>query len=100
MWGASLVIKDFTFIFFDTQSQLESSLNIAGLVLAGIFVGIGTRLGNGCTSGHSICGIPRFSVRSIVGTVLFMSSAIAIATIRFYVPFLNQGNRFDYEFTS
>jgi uncharacterized membrane protein YedE/YeeE len=42
------------------------------LVLAGLFVGFGTRLGNGCTSGHGVCGISRFSARSIVATLTFM----------------------------
>jgi len=43
------------------------------LVVAGLLVGFGTRLGAGCTSGHGICGIARFSTRSIVATLLFMS---------------------------
>ena len=44
------------------------------LVLAGLLVGFGTRLGNGCTSGHGVCGIARFSKRSIVATITFMLS--------------------------
>jgi uncharacterized membrane protein YedE/YeeE len=43
------------------------------LVVAGLLVGFGTRLGNGCTSGHGLCGISRLSVRSIVATVVFMA---------------------------
>lgn len=46
------------------------------LVLAGLLVGFGTRLGSGCTSGHGVCGIARASVRSLVATVLFMGVAI------------------------
>jgi uncharacterized protein len=42
------------------------------IVAAGLLVGFGTRLGGGCTSGHGICGIVRFSVRSIVATIVFM----------------------------
>ena len=45
------------------------------LVMAGLLVGYGTRLGNGCTSGHGVCGIARLSLRSIVATVTFMASA-------------------------
>ena len=45
------------------------------LVLAGMLVGFGTRLGGGCTSGHGVCGMARLSPRSLVATVLFMSSA-------------------------
>lgn len=44
-------------------------------VLAGLMVGYGTRLGNGCTSGHGVCGIGRLSVRSIVATLTFMLTA-------------------------
>ncbi len=46
------------------------------LVAAGFLVGIGTRIGSGCTSGHGICGMARFSKRSIVATMLFMISGM------------------------
>jgi uncharacterized membrane protein YedE/YeeE len=49
------------------------------LVLAGLCVGIGTTLGNGCTSGHGVCGMARLSRRSIVATATF--TAVAIATV-------------------
>jgi uncharacterized membrane protein YedE/YeeE len=55
--------------------HIEASTTI--LVIAGLLVGFGTRLGNGCTSGHGVCGIARLSPRSIVATLLFMASAIA-----------------------
>ena len=51
------------------------------LLLAGsLLVGVGTRLGSGCTSGHGICGLARFSRRSLVATVLFMTVAMAVTT--------------------
>lgn len=43
------------------------------VLLAGLLVGVGTRLGNGCTSGHGICGMGRLSLRSIVATLTFMA---------------------------
>jgi uncharacterized membrane protein YedE/YeeE len=46
------------------------------IILAGLLVGYGTKLGSGCTSGHGICGISRFSTRSIIATALFMLSGI------------------------
>lgn len=46
------------------------------LILAGLLVGFGTRLGSGCTSGHGVCGIARLSRRSIVATGLFMATAL------------------------
>lgn len=45
------------------------------LLIAGLIVGVGTVTGNGCTSGHGVCGLPRLSVRSIVATCIFMFSA-------------------------
>lgn len=44
------------------------------VLLAGLLVGVGTRLGNGCTSGHGICGMGRLSVRSILATLTFMAT--------------------------
>ena len=44
----------------------------AHVVAAGLLVGVGTRLGNGCTSGHGVCGVSRLSPRSIAATVTFM----------------------------
>jgi uncharacterized membrane protein YedE/YeeE len=45
------------------------------VVVAGLLVGYGTRLGNGCTSGHGVCGLSRFSKRSLVATLTFMATA-------------------------
>ena len=50
----------------------EYNATVSTLVIAGLLVGIGTRLGNGCTSGHGICGIGRLSVRSMIATATFM----------------------------
>lgn len=46
------------------------------IVLGGLLVGFGTKIGNGCTSGHGICGISRFSLRSIIATLSFMITGI------------------------
>ncbi len=46
-------------------------------IAAGLLVGIGTRLGNGCTSGHGVCGLARGSVRSLAATLTFMATAAA-----------------------
>lgn len=46
------------------------------LIIAGVLVGLGTRLGSGCTSGHGICGISRLSLRSVVATLTFMTAGI------------------------
>jgi hypothetical protein len=53
-----------------------------GLVgLGGVLVGFGTRMGNGCTSGHGVCGLPRFSIRSAVAVVTFMATGMLTASL-------------------
>jgi len=49
----------------------------AGLVVAGLLVGVGVRMGNGCTSGHGVCGLSRFSMRSLVNVLAFMGAGFA-----------------------
>ncbi|MEP3351027.1 MAG: YeeE/YedE family protein [Marinomonas sp.] len=51
------------------------------LIISGLLVGYGTRLGGGCTSGHGVCGISRLSPRSIVATLIFMATAIFTVAI-------------------
>lgn len=55
------------------------------LILAGLLVGYGTRLGSGCTSGHGVCGLARLSPRSMVATVAFMLMGMATVAL---VPFI------------
>ena len=60
-----------------TSAQLpdiQISTSTLGLVLAGLLVGFGTRLGSGCTSGHGVCGLSRLSGRSLAATLMFMAS--------------------------
>ncbi len=53
------------------------------ILLAGLLVGFGTRLSNGCTSGHGVCGISRISMRSIIATLVFMSmGALTVGVVR------------------
>lgn len=55
------------------------------IVIAGMLVGIGSRMGGGCTSGHGVCGIARFSARSLIATAIFMAAAIATVAIARHV---------------
>jgi uncharacterized membrane protein YedE/YeeE len=50
------------------------------MIGAGLLVGIGTRLGNGCTSGHGVCGLARLSPRSLAATLTFMAAGMLVAT--------------------
>jgi uncharacterized membrane protein YedE/YeeE len=59
--------------------DVAAPASTAGLLAAGVLVGLGTRLGSGCTSGHGICGVSRLSGRSIVATATFM--ALGMATL-------------------
>jgi uncharacterized membrane protein YedE/YeeE len=60
---------------------IEASLPV--VIAGGLLVGFGTRLGGGCTSGHGVCGICRFSARSLVATMLFMGAgAVVVFVVR------------------
>lgn len=62
--------------FFFPETTLSLSLNPWSMVLGGLLVGFGTRMGNGCTSGHGVCGLGRLSFRSLVAVITFMTTAI------------------------
>lgn len=67
--------------------DVPTDFGVSGIVLAtaGLLVGVGTRLSNGCTSGHGICGIGRFSKRSIVATCVFMAVAAVTVFVRLHL---------------
>lgn len=57
--------------------------NYAVIILAGLLVGVGTRLANGCTSGHGVCGISRFSLRGMVATIFYLlAGGLAVLLFR------------------
>jgi uncharacterized membrane protein YedE/YeeE len=64
-------------IFAEVPSTLPAiELPVLWLVISGLLVGVGTRVGRGCTSGHGICGLARFSLRSVVAVCTFMATAM------------------------
>jgi hypothetical protein len=67
--GAALVAA------FVRRPEVVIAASPAALIIAGLLVGFGTRLGNGCTSGHGVCGMARLSPRSIAATLTFMVTA-------------------------
>ena len=72
-----LVLGPMVFIFFsknDVVFKMTSSIPL--IIVGGLLVGAGTKIGRGCTSGHGICGISRFSMRSILATIIFMIFAM------------------------
>lgn len=71
---AGLLCAPLLYHFFYGTPVVQIDASHAQLLLAGFLVGVGTRYGSGCTSGHGICGIARFSKRSMLATVCFMLS--------------------------
>lgn len=67
------------------EKTVPLETNVWLIVLAGLLVGYGTRLGSGCTSGHGICGISRLSVRSIVATSVFMVAGVATVAVMQFI---------------
>jgi uncharacterized protein len=61
------------------------SSNVALMVAAGLLVGFGSVYGNGCTSGHGVCGLSRLSARSLVATIVFMAFAVVTVFVTRHV---------------
>lgn len=62
---------------FAALPPIDFEADSLGLIVAGLLVGIGTRYGSGCTSGHGVCGISRLSPRSLLATLCFMTTGFA-----------------------
>ena len=65
-----------SFYFRDESINFEITNSYILIIIAGFLVGLGTRMGRGCTSGHGICGISRFSIRSIIATITFIIAGV------------------------
>ncbi|EEY90074.1 YeeE/YedE family protein [Acinetobacter lwoffii] len=77
-----LILTPFIYGLF-VQPEIELNASPLMMIVAGLLVGFGTRLGSGCTSGHGICGISRLSKRSIIATMTFMFAGfVAVYIIR------------------
>ena len=77
-----LILGPIIYSFFSNHSvNITISNSYVVMILAGILVGVGTRISGGCTSGHGISGIGRFSLRSIIATVSFMIVGILTVLI-------------------
>lgn len=75
---AGLLISPFLYALFTPLPETVVMTSTPWLILAGLMVGFGSRLGSGCTSGHGVCGLSRLSLRSMVATVTFMTTAILV----------------------
>ena len=72
-----LLVAPLLWGLFAALPAIEFEAGAAGLIVAGLLVGIGTRYGSGCTSGHGVCGISRLSPRSMLATLCFMAAGFA-----------------------
>ena len=73
-----LIVKIVSPEFF----HFEFKTSLMQTALAGVIVGFGVLIGNGCTSGHGVCGLPRLSPLSLVATLTFMATAIIVVAIK------------------
>ena len=80
-WRAAFLLgvigAPLAFTVFAPLPVLYFDVGSAGLAAAGLLVGLGTRYGSGCTSGHGVCGLSRLSLRSTVATLMFMGAGFA-----------------------
>jgi uncharacterized membrane protein YedE/YeeE len=76
-----LIVAPAVASLFIATSAPTIDANAEMLVIVGLLVGIGTRYGGGCTSGHGICGLSRLSPRSLIATLAFMASGMAIVFV-------------------
>jgi len=78
---AGLIMAPVLFRLFAPLPDIHVDASLSILLLAGLLVGLGTRYASGCTSGHGVCGISRFSLRSAVATLTFMLAGFAIVFV-------------------
>ncbi|MBM1142590.1 YeeE/YedE family protein [Alcanivorax sp. MM125-6] len=71
---AGLLVSPWLYTLAAGPAPLEVKASTPVLIIAGLLVGYGTRLGSGCTSGHGVCGLSRLSPRSLVATLVFMGA--------------------------
>jgi uncharacterized membrane protein YedE/YeeE len=74
---AGLIVAPIAYRLFVGPPDLTIDADYPTLVVAGVLVGLGTRYGSGCTSGHGVCGMSRLSPRSLVATLAFMAAGFA-----------------------
>ena len=84
---AGLVGAPLAYMLVAALPQPRIAASYGALVVAGLLVGIGTRYGSGCTSGHGVCGLSRLSPRSLAATIVFMAAGFAaVFVIRHVLP--------------
>jgi uncharacterized protein len=78
---AGLVLAPAIYLLVGDKPELQIDADYVSLTVAGLMVGVGTRYGAGCTSGHGVCGLSRFSLRSLVATCAFMLTGFVMVFV-------------------
>lgn len=73
---------------FALQPTPRSTFSPIAMIVGGLLVGFGTRMGNGCTSGHGVCGLGRLSMRSLIAVLTFLITAIATVFVLRHIVFI------------
>ena len=71
-----LLVAPFIYSFYKPMPLSTMTTNNVMVIVGGLLVGLGSRLGSGCTSGHGVCGIARLSIRSMIATITFISFGV------------------------
>ena len=80
-----LLAAPLAYALFAALPRPQIDASYGALLAAGLLVGVGTRFGGGCTSGHGVCGLSRLSVRSLVATLAFMGAGFATVFVTRHV---------------
>ena len=80
-----MIAAGFAWHLFAGPAPVRENFGLGWAAAAGLLVGLGTRVSGGCTSGHGVCGLGRFSLRSLVAVAVFMTTGIAAAVITRHV---------------
>ena len=83
-----IVVAPLTYLVFQALPQVQIDADYSALIAAGLLVGVGTRYGAGCTSGHGVCGLSRLSLRSLAATGTFMGAGfVTVFVLRHVLSF-------------
>jgi len=82
---AGLLLAPLLYTLFAPLPPMQITTSTSWLIVSGLLVGFGSRLGGGCTSGHGVCGLSRLSLRSVVATLTFMLTAMLVVWLMRHV---------------
>jgi uncharacterized membrane protein YedE/YeeE len=82
---AGLIVAGVAWHFFGLAPNPREDFPLGWAAAAGLLVGFGTRVGGGCTSGHGVCGLGRFSLRSLAAVIVFMATGMAATFVMRHV---------------